>query len=97
MLSISVSEAVYVKDFIIKITFNDGESGEVDLKEIIHKYDVATPLRNPNEFSQFFLDSWPTLAWKCGFDIAPETLYFMATGKNCVTNDDMRGNARKIS
>jgi len=24
---------------------------------------------------------WPTLAWDCGFDLAPEYLYELATGK----------------
>ena len=32
-------------------------------------------------FVAFYLDAWPTLAWACGFDVAPESLYFMATGK----------------
>jgi hypothetical protein len=26
--------------------------------------------------------NWENLAWECGFDIAPESLYFMATGKS---------------
>jgi len=39
-------------------------------------------LRNPEAFSHFYLDSWPTLAWDCGFDVDPESLYFRATGKS---------------
>ncbi len=74
-------EARYVKDFKIFLKFNTEESGEVDLKDIVNKYKVATPLRDPAVFSNFYLDSWPTLAWECGFDVAPESLYFMVTGK----------------
>jgi hypothetical protein len=33
-------------------------------------------------FQNFYLDEWPTLAWPCGFDVAPETLYELATGKS---------------
>jgi hypothetical protein len=33
-------------------------------------------------FQNFYLDEWPTLAWPCGFDVAPETLYEPATGKS---------------
>jgi len=44
-------------------------------------YQIATPLRDSTAFSKFYIDSWPTLTWKCGFDIAPESLYFMVTGK----------------
>ena len=78
---IYIVEAHYEKDFIIFIKFNTGESGEIDLKEIINKYKIAEPLRDPDRFSKFYLDSWPTLAWDCGFDIAPESLYFRLTGK----------------
>jgi len=52
-----------------------GKKGKVDLKDIIHKYKQAEPLKSPQAFSQFYLDSWPTFAWDCGFDVAPETLY----------------------
>ncbi len=74
-------EAHYVNDFKISLKFNTGESGVVDLKETVFKYDVAMPLRDPKVFAKFYLDSWPTLAWECGFDVAPESLYFMVTGK----------------
>ena len=81
MECIYISEAHYIKDFKIFLKFNTGESGEVDLKDTVYKYRIAEPLRDPVRFSKFYLDSWPTLAWNCGFDIAPESLYFKVTGK----------------
>ncbi len=75
MDSIYLVEANYIKDFKVLLKFNTNESGVVDLKNIVYEYKIATSLRDPTEFSKFYLDSWPTLAWKCGFDIAPETLY----------------------
>ncbi|MCK5720740.1 MAG: DUF2442 domain-containing protein [Thiomargarita sp.] len=81
MNSVYLLEARYIKDFKIFLKFNTGEAGELDLKDIIYKYKIAAPLRDYIAFSEFYLDSWPTLAWKCGFDIAPESLYFMVTGK----------------
>lgn len=79
---IYITEARHIKDFKIFLKFNTGESGEVDLKETIYKYEIARPLQDPEIFSKFYLDSWPTLAWECGFDVAPESLYLMATGKS---------------
>jgi len=38
-------------------------------------------LQNMWNTKEFFLDSWPTLAWECGFDISPESLYLRVTGK----------------
>jgi hypothetical protein len=82
MECVYISEAKYIKNFKIFLKFNTGESGDVDLKDIIYKYKTAEPLRDPVLFSRFYLDSWPTLAWSCGFDIAPESLHSMITTKN---------------
>ena len=70
-----LKEAKYLEGFRIYLRFNDGLAAEIDLENEIRKYRVAEPLLNREEFSQFYLDSWPTLAWKCGFDLAPESLY----------------------
>ena len=81
MVSIYLLEAKYLADYRVFLRFNTGESGEVDLKDLVFKYKVAEPLQDPEQFANFFLDSWPTLAWECGFDVAPESLYYRLTGK----------------
>jgi hypothetical protein len=81
MECIAIKNARYVRDYILYLEFNDGVSGEVDLKDIICRFEVAKPLRDRERFAEFYLDEWPTLAWPCGFDIAPETLHSM-----CVSN-----------
>ena len=73
--AVYLTKAVYRGDFVVYVEFNTGEAGEIDLQDIVYKYKQAKPLRNTDEFSRFYLDSWPTLAWECGFDIAPESLY----------------------
>jgi len=75
MECVYIEEAYYLENYKVFIKFNTGKSGEVNLQDIIFKYDDAKPLRELNEFANFSLDSWPTLCWSCGFDIAPETLY----------------------
>jgi hypothetical protein len=67
-------DAEYRCGFKVFVRFSTGEAGEIDLAEIISKHEAAAPLRDEKMFSEFYLDSWPTLAWKCGFDIAPEVL-----------------------
>ena len=57
------------------LRFNDGVQGEADLKDVIDRYKIAAPLIDPEKFAKFYFDSWPTLCWECGFDIAPEALY----------------------
>lgn len=78
---VNVQEARYLDGYRVWLKFNTGESGEVDLRDMIFKYKAAAPLHEIEEFKQFKLDTWPTLAWDCGFDVSPETLYERATGK----------------
>jgi len=78
---ISIQEARYEGDYRVWLRFNTGESGVADLRDLIFRHPVAQPLRELGAFQAFFLDEWPTLAWVCGYDIAPETLYERATGK----------------
>ncbi len=80
MESIYLVEAKYLAEYRVFLRFNTGESGEVDLKDLVYKYKAAEPLQDPERFAGFFLDSWPTLAWDCGFDVAPESLYYRLTG-----------------
>lgn len=78
---VTVEKAIYLNHYRIDLMFNTGESGEVDLQDLIFKYKAAAPLRDVEKFKNFTLDEWATLTWDCGFDIAPETLYERATGK----------------
>ena len=81
MECISVKNARYVKDYRVWLMFNTGENGEADLRDIVFKFPVAASLKDPAEFAKFHLDGWPTLAWDCGFDLDPEYLYELVTGK----------------
>ena len=82
MQSVYIAEAKYQQEYKILLKFNTGESAAVDLAGIIHKYEAAKPIRDTKLFAEFYLDSWPTLAWECGFDISPEYLYYLVTGKS---------------
>ena len=78
---ITLKGAHYLDGYRIRITFSDGSSGIVDFTDIIQKFPAAQPLADAKEFQRFFLDDWPTLAWPCGFDFSPESLYERATGR----------------
>lgn len=78
---ISVKAANHIENYRLQLTFNTGETGEVDLQDLVFKYQAALSLRDINQFKKFFLDEWSTVSWDCGFDISPETLYERATGK----------------
>jgi len=78
---ITIQTAHYLDHYCLHLTFNTGESGTVDLQDLIFKYKAAIPLRDITHFKNFQLDEWSTVIWNCGFDVSPETLYERATGK----------------
>lgn len=73
MALVWVTKANYVEDFKVKLTFNDGVSGIVDLKNYLNGK-VFEPLKDVEFFKQFELDSW-TLTWPNDSDFAPEFLH----------------------
>ena len=77
----NITSARHVGAHRIELAFDSGESGVVDLADLVRKYAAAAPLLDVVEFARFRLDEWPTLVWDCGFDVSPETLHARATGK----------------
>jgi len=70
-----VSEATYVKDFIIRVRFADGVEGEVNLEEDLEG-EIFQPLKDVEYFKKFTVHpELHTLTWPNGADFAPEFLY----------------------
>ena len=76
ILLIKVSDANYIRDYEVELTFNDGLKSIIDLKDEIWG-EVFQPLRDINYFKIFSQDRW-TIGWECGADFAPEYLYELA-------------------
>ena len=72
-----VIDAEYMKDYMINIVFSNGKTGKVDLKPFLGE-GIFKPLQDVTFFKKFFVDGW-TISWPNGADIAPETLYKLAT------------------
>ena len=73
---ISILKAEYITDYQLRLYFDNGKEGIVDLKETIftdHRV-VFETLKNVDFFKNFSLDSW-TVTWSNGLDLAPEFLY----------------------
>jgi hypothetical protein len=70
-----VVRAVYVEDFILRISFNDGTEGEIDFSGEL-KGEIFEPLRDPAFFRQYAVHpELHTIVWPNGADFAPELLY----------------------
>ncbi|MEN8180548.1 MAG: DUF2442 domain-containing protein [Pseudomonadota bacterium] len=73
-----VTDARYIEDYKVKVTFNDGREGVADLVGAL-KGSVFEPLKNKSKFSAFAVDEeLETIVWPNGADLAPEYIYFQA-------------------
>jgi len=73
---LNVKKAVYLKDYVLKVTFNNGETRIIDLESTIFNdpLPLFVPLREKDFFQQFTI-KLNTICWKNDFDLAPEFLY----------------------
>jgi hypothetical protein len=72
---IRVTEAKWVRDFIIHLRFNDGLEGDVDLRDELYG-PVFELLRDVAVFRTFQLHpELHTVVWGNGADFAPEFLH----------------------
>jgi len=69
---IRVVRAEYVRDYQIRLQFNDATEKTVDFSRWLRR-EVFKPLAKKREFKQFFV-AGGTVCWPNGADIAPETL-----------------------
>jgi hypothetical protein len=76
---VHVTGVQYLGDHRLRLRFEDGASGELDLSREEWK-GVFAPLADPDYFKKVELDEeLGTIVWPNGADIAPETLYRLVT------------------
>ena len=72
-------DAVALDGYVVRVRFEDGTSGDVDLGYLRAYGGVFEPLRNPDYFRELRADHEAgTIVWPNEADIAPETLYARA-------------------
>lgn len=70
-----LKEAKYLHDYVIRVRFNDGLEGEVDLENELEG-EVFHPLKDKKKFKSFKVDPvLQTIVWENGADLAPEFLH----------------------
>lgn len=82
LFNVFITNARYVKDYIIELTFNDGVKAEVDIRKNISLDKDFAPINYLSTFREFKLGgcNGQTLTWLDGkIEIAPERLYEIAT------------------
>jgi hypothetical protein len=73
-----VIEVKYVSGYTIRLRFEDGTEGEIDLASELHG-PVFEPLQDQSYFARVGVNpDTGTIEWPNGADFAPEFLYEMA-------------------
>ena len=85
-----VTEATYSGKYQIDVRFADGSSGKADFAKYLEEGTVLSKLKNLAVFMSFGV-KYGTIVWGEDLDIAPETLYLEATGRDVTYRD--RSNA----
>lgn len=78
----NVVSAVYDSDYKIRLKFDDGVSGIVDLNDLLcgDNAGVFEVLKDQDKFRDFEVVNY-TLCWGDDLDLAPEYLYDLLTQK----------------
>lgn len=77
LLFIKVTKAEYVKNYILRLTFNDGAVKFCDFLPLSQE-GIFQKLKDLSYFKNFTLDPW-TVDWNNEIGFAPEYLYEIGT------------------
>jgi hypothetical protein len=73
-----ITNARYLEDYKVEVSFNDGRKGIADLADAL-KGSMFESLKNKSLFSRLVVDKeLDTIVWSNGADLAPEYIYFQA-------------------
>ena len=81
-----IVEAVPLEDYRLRLRFEDGTTGVVDVARCVSFTGVFAPLRDREKFAAVRVNSeLGTVCWPCGADLDPDVLYALVTGVSAPT------------
>jgi hypothetical protein len=83
--------AEYVDQYKIRVNFNDGTEGEVDLEDDLNKYKDTKfyALTSIENFKNFKINDNGDLEWYNGWDYCKDTIYMKLKGVNVEDENDV--------
>jgi Protein of unknown function (DUF2442) len=76
-----IVEAVPLDGYRLKLRFDDGTEGIVDVAQLVKFTGVFAPLRDRAVFAAVQVNhELGTVCWPCGADLDPDVLYAQVTG-----------------
>ena len=82
-MHVKAVSVIHIQDYFLEITFDTGEKGTVDFSGYAKRGGVFARFADLEYFKRVAVDpEWGVLVWPGDVDIAPETVYRLATGKS---------------
>ena len=69
-----IQEVEYLHDYVVRVAFDDGLAGEIDLASYLERGPIFAPLADLELFKRVSIEGG-TLCWPNGADIAPERIH----------------------
>jgi uncharacterized protein DUF2442 len=71
-----------LEKYQLRVTFDDGVEGMIDVAELTNLEGIFAPLRDPVKFRRVRVhDELGTVYWPNGADLDPDALYALVTGR----------------
>jgi hypothetical protein len=85
-----ISHVTPLAEYRLRVRFEDGVEGEIDVAELVDFQGVFAALRDPAVFRQVSVDvEIGTIVWPTGADLDPDVLYAHISGRPI--NSSMEG------
>ena len=79
---VDVIRVQLLEGFRLRLEFEDGIEGVVDVRQLLAFTGVFAPLQDPKEFASVRVnEELGTVCWPCGADLDPDVLYSLITGQ----------------
>ncbi len=80
---LDITEVEVVGRFGLRLSFEDGTDGDVDVAKLIDFRGVFSPLADESEFARVRVNpELGTVTWPCGADLDPDVLYAEVKGES---------------
>ena len=77
-----IVEAVPLDGYRLRLRFEDGTAGVVDVSRCVSFTGVFSPLQDPAQFAAVRVNpELGTVCWPCGADLDPDVLYALVAGE----------------
>ena len=84
-----VTRVKTLDSYRLRVWFEDGVNGVVDLKDVVQFTGIFAPLKDPSYFAQVRVNAdTGTVCWPNDADLDPDVLYALVTGEPIPSFDE---------